>query len=58
MVARRTLGARGRVVAAAASIALLGGLAAVMAATDGSKPRQHAPSAPSTPLAHTSTGGR
>lgn len=57
MLARRTLGGRGRVIAAAASIALLGGLAAVMAATDGSRAGQHAPSVLSTPVAHTSTGG-
>ncbi|MEX1008953.1 MAG: hypothetical protein WD271_14055 [Acidimicrobiia bacterium] len=57
MAARGTIGVRGRVVAAAVSIALLGALAAVMAATDGSSAPTHTPSVSSTPVAHTTTGG-
>ncbi len=55
-MAQRTFGTRGRVIAAAACVGLIGALAGVMAATDGSSAGTHTPSVSSTPVAHTTTG--
>jgi hypothetical protein len=52
----RTFGTRGRVIAAAACVGLVGAIAGVMAVTDGSSAGTHTPTVSSTPVAHTTTG--